>query len=180
MTTPAAPTTQAGQRILDEWLRLRPDHPPNTAKVRDMIVECEAEARDTAHREADYEDADGNDLGGLAAPPQPSAPQVLAGGGCTCHPAAPPQPSAPQALDVGRLATANHIMHGHIEPDRLTPCQRCQLIGRDLIDVLSRLPSEDKPEPCRQCEEDPDGPPHNPSARCESGRYSHCSCDFCF
>lgn len=39
------PTTKAGQRILDEWLMLRPDYPPNTARVRDMIVECEHEAR---------------------------------------------------------------------------------------------------------------------------------------
>ena len=38
------PRTPSGQRILNEWLMLKPDYPPNTARVRDMIVACEAEA----------------------------------------------------------------------------------------------------------------------------------------
>jgi hypothetical protein len=33
--------------------------------------------------------------------------------------------------------------------------------------------------PCASCMT-PEGPPHRPSARCESGRRPHCSCDVCF
>jgi hypothetical protein len=33
--------------------------------------------------------------------------------------------------------------------------------------------------PCEQCKR-ADGPPHRPSAKCESGGYAHCSCGVCF
>ena len=43
------------------------------------------------------------------------------------------------SIDVERLATAFHIMYGHIKPDRLTPCDGCRLYGRDLAAILVRL-----------------------------------------
>lgn len=37
---------------------------------------------------------------------------------------------------------------------------------------------------CGTCDEDPENkqmmPPHDASSRCESGKYTHCSCDTCF
>ena len=39
------PTTAAGLLLLREWMELRWDHPPNTARVRDIIKDIEAEAR---------------------------------------------------------------------------------------------------------------------------------------
>lgn len=37
---------------------------------------------------------------------------------------------------------------------------------------------------CSTCDRDPEHkkmmPPHDASARCESGKRSHCSCDTCF
>ena len=39
-----APRTRAGRHLLNEWMMLRPDYPPNTAKVRDIILAIEREA----------------------------------------------------------------------------------------------------------------------------------------
>lgn len=45
---PEGPRTEAGKALLREWLMLRPDHPPNTARVRDTIIAIEREAASPA------------------------------------------------------------------------------------------------------------------------------------
>jgi hypothetical protein len=55
-TAPVTPRTEAGQRLLKEWMMLRPDHPPNTAKVRDIILAIEREAAGTEALRAALDD----------------------------------------------------------------------------------------------------------------------------
>lgn len=45
---PEGPRTEAGKALLREWLMLRPDHPPNTARVRDIIEAIEREGASPA------------------------------------------------------------------------------------------------------------------------------------
>lgn len=57
-----------------------------------------------------------------------------------------------------------------------------------LLDVFHALQSieqasrRSRVEGCQVCNEYPpdEGPPHDASPRCESGRREHCTCDICF
>lgn len=62
-------------------------------------------------------------------------------------------------------------------------CPRCGITRYARVDMKNHIQStharnhrEDDCELCRQ----PNAPSHDASYRCESGWYSHCSCDTCY